>query len=177
MSRQPFSRPIQVRALPAGGLARDIEASAEERAAIARFLAVPAVEHLRASFSLRPWGEDGAAVTGRIAAKVVQDCVVTLEPVEQEIDEAVDLRFSPEPRDGEAADPIVDPDAEEPPDLLVGGQVDLGAITVEHLALGLDPNPRKPGAVFDAEAAGVAAPREPPLAALAGWKPRDSGKG
>jgi hypothetical protein len=36
----------------------------------------------------------------------------------------------------------------EPPDLIVDGQIDFGAVVVEFLALALDPYPRKPGAAF-----------------------------
>ncbi len=39
---------------------------------------------------------------------------------------------------------------DEPPEPLVGGTVDLGAIATEFLILGIDPYPRKPGAEFDA---------------------------
>ncbi len=42
---------------------------------------------------------------------------------------------------------------EDPPDEIVGGTVDLGALTAEFLALGLDPHPRKPGVDFSFEAA------------------------
>jgi len=35
------------------------------------------------------------------------------------------------------------------PEPLIGGAVDLGAIATEFLVLGVDPYPRKPGAVFD----------------------------
>jgi hypothetical protein len=37
----------------------------------------------------------------------------------------------------------------EPPDEIVNGHIDLGALTAEFLALGLDPYPRKPGVDFD----------------------------
>ena len=36
----------------------------------------------------------------------------------------------------------------EPPDEIVNGQIDLGALTAEFLVLGLDPYPRKPGVDF-----------------------------
>ena len=39
----------------------------------------------------------------------------------------------------------------EPPDEIAGGHVDLGALTAEFLALGLDPYPRKPGVDFNFE--------------------------
>ena len=35
------------------------------------------------------------------------------------------------------------------PEPLIGGVVDLGALAIEFLILGLDPYPRKPGAVFE----------------------------
>jgi hypothetical protein len=37
---------------------------------------------------------------------------------------------------------------EDPPESLSDGKVDLGAIAVEFLLLGIDPYPRKPGAEF-----------------------------
>ena len=36
-----------------------------------------------------------------------------------------------------------------PPDPIIGGQIDLGALVAEFLALGLDPHPRKPGVEFE----------------------------
>ena len=39
-------------------------------------------------------------------------------------------------------------DGEDPPDPIVDGRIDLGALAVEFLALALDPYPRKPGAEF-----------------------------
>ena len=48
------------------------------------------------------------------------------------------------------------------------GVVDLGAVATEFLLLGIDPYPRKPGAVFDAPPAGD--PSSHPFAALAALK-------
>ena len=39
-------------------------------------------------------------------------------------------------------------DEEDEPDPVVDGKIDLGALASEFFALGLDPYPRKPGAVF-----------------------------
>ena len=49
----------------------------------------------------------------------------------------------------EATEVSVDPDAEDPPDLLDGDQIDVGGYLVEHLALEVDPFPRKPGVEFE----------------------------
>ena len=95
-------------------------------------------------------GAGGLHVTGVVSATVGQNCVVTLEPLTNEVEEAVDLVFVPkeppaqeeaetEPRDVKWGDP-------EP---LIGGIVDLGALATEFLILGLDPYPRKPDAVFE----------------------------
>ena len=63
-------------------------------------------------------------------------------------------------------------DAEDPPEMLRDGAVDLGAVAIEFLLLGIDPYPRKPGAVFDAPPAGD--PVSHPFAALAALK-KDGG--
>src|SRR5271156_3377550 len=54
------------------------------------------------------------------------------------------------------------------PEPLIGGVVDLGALATEFLILGLDPYPRKPGAVF--ELPQDVKPEPGPFAALAGLK-------
>ena len=43
----------------------------------------------------------------------------------------------------------LDPEAPDPPDVLEGDALDLTAIVTEHLALEIDPFPRKPDATFD----------------------------
>ena len=62
---------------------------------------------------------------------------------------------------------------EEPPEEALDGQIDLGELAVVHLALGLDPYPRAPGAAFKApswvEKDGKSEP-ESPFAVLAQLK-------
>ena len=93
----------------------------------------------------------GLHVVGSISATVGQNCVVTLEPLANEVEETIDLVFEPPQRLAESAENEgqqrgVKWDDPEP---LVGGVVDLGALATEFLILGLDPYPRKPGAVFE----------------------------
>jgi uncharacterized metal-binding protein YceD (DUF177 family) len=87
----------------------------------------------------------GLHVNGRVRGEVGQTCVVTLDPIENAVDEEVDLLFLPgvpEPQaEGEA-----DEDLPEP---LVDDRIDLGAIATEFLVLGIDPYPRKPGVTFE----------------------------
>jgi hypothetical protein len=99
--------------------------------------------------------------------------VVTLEPIENEIDEAIDLVFAP----GDASPIIgaeVDLSAADAPEALIGGGVDLGEIATEFLILGLDPYPRKPDAIFQSPTAGEDSAN--PFAALAALKKRQRGR-
>jgi hypothetical protein len=87
-----------------------------------------------------------------VNARVCQTCVVSLEPIESEVAEPVDLKFVPAPAGGGKAAPESERkgplgDA-EPPEPLVGGKVDLGALATEFLILAIDPYPRKAGAQF-----------------------------
>ena len=98
----PFSRPIDVSAIPATGVDRTIKAEASERAAIAEEYGIPEVHSLAAEFVVGREAGGVIRVEGRVTADIVQACVVSLEPVAQTIDEAVDVRLveagSAEPR-------------------------------------------------------------------------------
>ena len=151
----PFSRQVKVDALPADGLSQTIEATADERAALAALNHLPAIVSLTASFTARRSGRGGVHVTGDVRAEVTQVCVVSLEPFAATVDEAVDVRFAPAEA-AEAARRVKEDDAEmvevggeDPPDPIVDGKIDLGALAAEFFALGLDPYPRKPGVAFD----------------------------
>ena len=134
----PWSVPVAVEDIPDTGLHIEIEAPAATRAALAELAAVRELPQLAAVFDLTREGP-GVHVAGQVRARVGQSCVVTLEPVENPVDEAVDLWFAP----GAKA-----PKTPEDPEPLVGGRVDLGAIATEFLILGIDPYPRKADAKF-----------------------------
>lgn len=146
----PFSRTIEVASVPPGGLDLAIAADEAARERIARDFGIPAVPALNARYHLAPTPGGGVRVTGEIEGRVVQVCVVTLEPFEAPVREEVEAAFAPAgmfepPSPGDEIE-ITDLDA---PDPIVDGRVDLGAITAEFLALALDPYPRKPDADFD----------------------------
>jgi hypothetical protein len=160
MDKTPWSLPVAVEDIPDTGLHMKIEAPAAVRVAVADLAAVRDLPRLSAEFDLTRRGE-GARVSGRVSALVGQTCVVSLEPIESKLDEAIDVTYGPPG----TAPPT---DADEPPEPLVGGSVDLGALATEFLILGLDPYPRKEGVQFappKAEEAG-----EHPFAALATLK-------
>jgi hypothetical protein len=145
----PWSVPVAVEDIPDTGLHVAIEAPATVRAEIAELAAVRDLPQLSAVFDLTRLGAE-VHVTGQVSARVGQTCVVTLEPIESAVEEAVDLDFAP-PTGKEAAPKAArkrSSGADEPPEPLVGGSLDLGALATEFLILGIDPYPRKAGAEF-----------------------------
>ncbi len=176
-SERPWSVPLALSDVPETGRHLDLSADEQARAAIAKLAGLRSLPRLEASFDVTPTGRGGLRVTGRVSATVGQVCVVTIEPVDNDIDEEIDLVFAPE-----AASALADVErtkmevpAEDLPEPLVGGEVDLGAIATEFLLLAINPYPRKPGAVFEAPAVGDDSAR--PFAALAALKKGRSGKG
>lgn len=127
--------------------------------------------------NLRPYRKEGLTLDCRFEADLVQSCVVTLEPVDEHIDEEFRQRYLPghllDLPSAKAPDSqreiAVDIEADDAPEALVSGGVDIGEAVAERLALALDPYPRKPGVSFDTppEEAGDASESRPnPFAAL-----------
>ncbi len=185
-----FSRPLQVEDIPPEGLDLTISATETERSAIAIEDGLENLAKLEASLHVSPWRGDGLAVTGELHARITQICVVTLEPFDSELVEPIDVKFAPVPASAEPSPrlakdapnrrrrpppevpraQVVELDGEDPPDPLIDGRVDLGALVAEFLALGLDPYPRKPGVEF--EATPVSGSAESPFAKLQALKGR-----
>ena len=153
-----------------GAVKLRLEPSAEQRKAIAKQLDLVSLEALSAEVFLSSW-LDGAEVSGVLRARVVQTCSATADDFETPIDARFSLRVLPANSENapqeEFGDLAADAEGDDPPDVLEGEVVDVSGYVVEHLALELDPFPRKPGAVF-------VQPPEPveisPFAALKGLK-------
>src|SRR4051812_47777290 len=139
-----WSVAISVDKIPETGGHYELTADLAAREAVARAAGVRQVEHLDAVFELTRRGADVVA-KGEVRARVGQTCVVTLEPIESDIRESVDLVFAP-PSEFAVAHQRRD----EPLEQLENGIIDLGAVATEFLMLGLDPYPRKPGVQFAA---------------------------
>jgi hypothetical protein len=154
------------------GLQVNLVANADERAGVARLAGLRDLPRFVANFDVRRHNAAGLHVTGTVSATVGQICVVTLEPLVNEIEEAVDLLFEPPPPAStvEAAGPrnTIAEESIDESEPLIGGRIDLGAVATEFLILGLDPYPRKPEAVFLAPR--EVEPEEGPFAALAGLR-------
>jgi uncharacterized metal-binding protein YceD (DUF177 family) len=148
-----FSRPLDIADIGADGVALELEATAAEGVALARRFDLLAIERLtvRATASHAP-ARDGSAAAIRVAidfvAEVVQRCVVSLEPLPVRIEErGVEVEFARAAAPPAAAQ-VFSLDDVDPPEPLPGECIDLGELVAEHLALALDPYPRKEGAVL-----------------------------
>lgn len=178
-----FSRVLGLGELEPGPVERQLSANAEECAALATRFGIPGVTHLWGVLTVsRPGRGPAIRVAGRIEAEVTQTCVVSLEPIAQQVSEGFVQRYTleavPEPEE----EVFSDPDAEEPPEPLTGDSLDLGEVLAEQLALALDPYPRAPGATLQQASFGtphtaeeLAAARSP-FAALKNLKTPDSSR-
>lgn len=167
----PWRVPVTVDDIAETGQHFALIADPDIRVGIARMAGLRDLPRLQADFDVTRQGLGGLRVVGRVSATVGQNCVVTLEPLANEVEEDVDLLFMPQSAKRASGGGETDDSAAEAkwgdPEPLIGGIVDLGALATEFLILGVDPYPRKPGAVFDPPRDGRTDGN--PFAALAGW--------
>ena len=166
----PWRVPVVVEQIPENGVHRDLEADQAVRAAIAEQGGLRDVLAASASLDVTPMSGGRFQVEGRVRARIGQTCVVTLDPIENEIDEPIDLIFAPPEQIPQMAD-LVDEAAEsdveipDPPEPIENGVIDLGRLATDALYLAVDPYPRKPDAVFEPPVV-AEDPEDHPFAAL-----------
>lgn len=158
MSQEPvkelkseIERIVDLDRMGQGGAALEIVASDSERAALAKrfgFLGLPALS-ARVTVDRRLGGQ--IVVEGRLRGRIVQACVLTLDPVNQELDDAFRIVFKKDltdDRDPESGDAVLSAQADAP-EPLTGNMLDVGEIVAEQLSLAADPYPRRPGAKLE----------------------------
>ena len=166
----PWSVPVTVAQIPEAGLHRDIEADAAQREAMAEAAGLREILSAHARLDVTPKSGGRVHVGGHVRARIGQTCVVTLDPIENEIDEPIDLIFAPPeqiPQLADLVDEAAESDAEipDPPEPIVNGVIDLGRLATDALFLGIDPYPRRPDAVFEPPVVATD-PQDHPFAAL-----------
>ena len=145
--KSEIERLVDIDRMGPTGAALEITASDTERAALAKrfgFLDLPSFA-ARVTVDRRPGGQ--VVVEGRLRGKLVQACVLTLEPVTQELDDAFRLVFTQglaDEHDPESGEAVLNAQADAP-EPLEGNMLDAGEIVAEQLSLAADPYPRRPG--------------------------------
>ncbi len=150
----------------------EIVATAAERDALAARFGILSLEALTAQVTVKTAVSGEIVVEGHLEAEVVQECVVTLEPVRETINADFDQRYTLAPVEP-TADLVIRPDESEPPEPIIGDSIDLGELVAEFLSLAINPYPRALDA--DAQAAQYQSetPDEGPFAALAKLREQD----
>jgi hypothetical protein len=152
--------------IPDEGIEVTREATADERQRIAEGLDLLACTSLIVRYSIKPRGSGHYRLAGTLTARVEQSCVVTLEPLTNDVSERFSVDFWPENALPAQTGGLIDVHDEPDMEPIADDQIDAGRIIFECFANGIDLFPRKPGAAFEAP---EPAPEksEGPFAALA----------
>lgn len=120
---------------------RDIEVTleAEQAAALAAELGIDALRKVRLTGRLAPLGKRDWRFTGHLGASVVQQSVVSLDPVTTRIEEDIALSWIADMPEVTADESETPEDVTQEP---LGVEIDLGALLAEALALALPDYPR-----------------------------------
>lgn len=175
-----FSRIVKIDEVTEKKTSIDVEATAEECAALAERFELIGIEKLNAALTILVAGNDEVTVRGTMHAEITQRCVVTLEPVSDVIDDQIEVLYSPHvseddlpssPEDLEGLDEDELMALLDQPEPLVGGQIDVGEVVSQFLAVSMDPYPRKSGAEIPQTVKEDDAEEKPnPFTKLAGLK-------
>jgi hypothetical protein len=153
-----YAVPFDLGLVPERGKELVLAPSDAERAAIAAWLHVEAVQALKANIQITRRGENEYAYAAQFEADIVQACVVTLAPVPAHVSgEALrDFRVRPRLAGSRRRKSAPEPQTidisvleEDGPELLDSPILDIAAPLLEELSLALDPYPRAPGVVFE----------------------------
>jgi uncharacterized metal-binding protein YceD (DUF177 family) len=171
----PWRAPLVVEQIPEIGMAYELDADQATREAMAKIAGLREIMSAHALFEVRLRSRGRVHVRGRVSARVGQTCVVTLDPIENEINEAVDLMFAPSdqirhPEDGANDERDKEVDGADQMEPIENGVIDLGRLATDVLYLAIDAYPRKPGAVFEPRVV-AADPEDHPFASLKALKP------
>jgi len=163
-STPEFSRPISIEGITPDKLRKEsVEATEEECAALAQRFDLRSLSGLTAKLGIRRIaGGATVRVEGDFEAEVVQACVVSLRDVPSLIKGHFDTYFTEE-KTSEGEIEFTADDPEEVADIISRGQIDLGEVVAQSLALEIDPYPRAPGVSLAAQLAetGVKAKHSP----------------
>lgn len=164
-----------------------ISASEEQRKALCQRLDLGSISSLSADITLHREKGNIIHVNGLMKALVTQSCVMTMNPVQTQLEETFEGWYADQDRIvmlakarherlGRLTDseiPILD--EREDPEPLANGMIDVGELVVQHLSLAIDAFPRHRGLeeteVVEVSVGGEgAALRKNPFEALKNWK-------
>ncbi|WP_042995367.1 hypothetical protein [Bartonella quintana] len=170
--------PISVGSLPAKGIKVRISADQKECAHLAKNHDLMEVKFCEGEFHILPWKKHGVRVKGLLRACIIQLCVITLERLENILDENIEVFFVPEdsnlikPKISEDTNELfLDAEGLDTPEVFYGDKIDIGTVMEEFFELSINHYPRKAGTHMRViENLGEAEKKLSPFSILKSWK-------
>jgi len=125
------------------------KATQQECNTIAAALEVLSCSCLEASYKIIPLARKRYRVHGSFRCSLQQTSVISLEPINFELNEVFDVEFWPESQLQDTIEVELDDPNREDPEPIVAGQLEVGRLIYELIASQLDPYPRKDGETFE----------------------------
>lgn len=162
--KSEWSYPIRADKVSDEPLSFSFEASEQERKDLARRLGLVSIEAVRGNArAVRENNKRVVRVEGVVSASVTQNCVISGEPIVQDIsdefeaffaepDDVVSLLKVRHERQGHmegAEQPILD--EQDDPEPIIDGMIDLGELATQYLSLSINPYAHKDGYVLEEE--------------------------
>ena len=166
----PLSSIYDLTDLSDSGAEIAVAANAGQRASLAEWGGVDAVDRFEATVDLRRLSANRFVFEALLDARIVQSCVVTLEPVRSHLERSVsrELRLVRRDERRRRQHPSIDVVEEEGPEEIESPFYDLTAPLLEEFVLAIDPYPRASGVVFELPVS--VEPAESPFGVLKGLK-------
>lgn len=158
-----FDWRIPLRDIGDNGLTGSHSATMAECQELARVTDIVSCDRLVVDYKIQPLRSGIYRLTGLLKADIVQRCVVTLEPLPEQIDEALNTELRPADMLPEGEQDVEEMSILETPDFapIEDDVIDLGLIVLEHFSTSINPYPRAPGAELDSKTASAGAAGNP----------------
>ena len=175
----PLDWIVSCQDIGASGLQVRRTATAEECQAVERMLDLHSCQCIAVELKFTPHKQGRYRMRGRLQVKLEQLCVVSLDPVPQQLNLEPDSEFWP-PDQITTGDPGSELDIghyeDVDPEPIADGKIEFGRLVYELVASNLDPFPRKQGEELERSSTTDEQDTSTnPFAALARLKPQERG--
>jgi uncharacterized metal-binding protein YceD (DUF177 family) len=137
-----------VQEIPHAGISERRVAGEELRKAIAKELTIPACRKLIADYVIKNAGAGRFQLKGTLTAEFERECVITLEPLTEALNEPLDCLFVPPELMPQHQSEEEEAHAVEEIEPIVQQNIEIGRVIYEVIAAALDPYPRAPDAAL-----------------------------
>jgi hypothetical protein len=166
----PLSVIYNLSDLSNAGAELSIAATPEQRARLAEWAEIVSVETFEAHITLKRASSTRFEYFAELSANLVQSCVVTLEPAPAHLLLSItrSLHYTKFPAKADIGPQDLLAGSDEGPEEIEDLRYDLAAPLLEEFSLAIEPYPRAPGVVFEAQP--EKDPQESPFAVLKSLK-------